>query len=124
MREILYRGKRKVNEEWAYGFPFVSRKGEYKIKWYDPRYGSAKTSEVHPNTVGQFTGLLDANGTKIFEGDIVKRSSVPMLVVWNEYGALFEVEYVMDGERYCNMLFGCEMLEVIGNIHDNPELLE
>ena len=124
MREILFRGKRKVSGEWVQGFLFVSRKGEYKIKWYDPHYGSAKTSEVFPETVGQFTGLTDQNGTKIFEGDIVDiltENEEIGVVEWDDGG------FIVSADGFCvdfhTNINGTD-LEVIGNIHDNPELLE
>lgn len=125
MREILFRGKRKVGGEWVQGFLFVSRKGEYKIKWYDPHYGSAKTSEVHPETVGQFTGLTDKNGKKIFEGDVME---------FEAYGLLYRGVVTIEGGNtgvFCKG--GSPFLDdaikrhdavKIGNIHDNPELLE
>lgn len=141
MREILYRGKRKVNNEWVHGFPFVSRKGEYKIKWYDPEYGSAKTSEVYPETVSQFTGLLDKNGRKIFEGDIFQLEDDIVAVVIFNRGCFLLEEYGLrgawteSGYDDCGGGYGvieCEPIdwyflkdmEVIGNIHDNPELME
>ena len=134
MREILFRGKTKYNE-WVYGFPFISRKGEYKIKWYDPYYGSSKTSEILPETVGQFTALTDNNGKKIFEGDIVAQNwydhDEPAEdsfgeVVFCEYDSSFSV---MDANKDGIVPLGrCHAYhweaEVIGNIHDNPELLE
>ena len=131
MREILFRGKRKVNDEWVHGFLFVSRKGEYKIKWYDPKHGLARTSEVYPQTVGQFTGLTDKNGKKIFEGDIVRddyESGTHASIVWLPQGCGWYLSYSRTDRRMGHRSRGCgytqdEFLEVIGNIHDNPELL-
>ena len=135
MREILFRGKRKVCDEWVYGFPFISRKGEYKIKWYDGYYGSSKTSEIYTESIGQFTGLTDKNGKKIFEGDIVAQNwydhDEPSddsfgEVVFCEYDCSFSV---MDIQKDGIVPLGrCHAYhweaEVIGNIHDNPELWE
>ena len=168
MREILFRGKRVDNGEWVEGYYVKhfarqicpigdTHKGE-DIKhliafsgfadWNMPR--SLKVVEVIPETVGQYTGLTDKNGNKIFEGDITKLvlsdgeiryfkvsiKSVTREVVChpdfddttskvNITGVVFE----WDGYE----LFPCintngvpdyKMMEVIGNIHDNPELLE
>lgn len=68
MREILFRGKCKTDNKWLYGFPYVTRKNAVKINWYCSEFGSMRTDEVDPETVGQFTGLTDKNGVKIFEG--------------------------------------------------------
>ena len=127
MREILFRGKRKVNEEWVHGFLFVSRKGEYKIKWYDPEYGSAKTSEVYPETVGQLvSGISDKNGKKIFEGDVLEGAYFTAEddgygVVSFDDGA-FEISGNGISGTFHENYYGKEF-EVIGNIHDNPELI-
>lgn len=131
MREILFRGKRKVCEEWVYGFPFISRKCEYKIKWYDDYYGSSKTSEIYPESLGQFTGLTDENGKKIFEGDIVTVKDeiwgspfcygITGKIVYDEASFFIEPKDVMETQYLFNE---CAVYEVIGNIHDNPELLE
>lgn len=136
MREILFRG-RCIGEDiywgWQQGY-YVRMTDPFKKHETHRIYTGFAESDcgsfygdyykVDPKTVGQFTGLYDKDDNKmIFEGDIVKRNSIPMLVRWDEASAMFEVEYVMDGERYCNTLFGNGMLEVIGNIHDNPELL-
>ena len=146
MREILFRGKRKVNNEWVEGFLFVDRKGLYKIKWYDPHYQSAKTSEVYPETVGQYTGLTDKNGKKIFEGDLLNGFQYPFYrsesaehnyfaeVIWFTGNCAFglythkhptaKVRGISAGNADFIEDFNSDDWEVIGNIHDNPELLE
>lgn len=86
--------------------------------------------EVIPETVGQYTGLTDKNGEKIFEGDIVKDEPAQMLgtVVYktaqSEFDGIagFMVDDVYDGLQNYNGFW--HMVEAIGNIHDNPELLK
>ncbi len=114
MRKILFRGKRTDNGEWAEGFLTDEKHiGTWLL-----------TIPIIPETVGQYTGLTDRNGKRIFEGDIVKHHTIPMLVKFDEKSASFLVGYTMNGSYYENTLHGHGYLEVIGNIHDNPELLE
>lgn len=122
MREILFRGKRVDNGEWVYGYFLVLPMGETIIL---SNKGYAK---VYPETVGEYTGLTDKNGKKIFEGDIVQYQPEYMCeplqsVVeyyadkWN-YPA-FDLEdhnYEANGLQCAHEEDGCE---VIGNIHDN-----
>jgi uncharacterized phage protein (TIGR01671 family) len=132
MREILFRGK---NEDrgWIYG----------DLRNYEKSGAKAIFShellhrvEVDPATVGQFTGLTDKNGKKIFEGDIGRykqtdgatQNGKPITcigkVIYNAKTASFAVESKdKAGCKYFDY-FPIKDFEVIGNIHDNPELLE
>lgn len=118
MREILFRGKRTDNGKWVTGL----------LARYNPKYEIANMVTdfdvlvpAYNKTVGQYTDLTDKNGKKIFEGDIVKyKNSSPcqiayidsqFVMMWKNFYRNFEQVY--DDE-----------IEVIGNIHDNPELLE
>jgi uncharacterized phage protein (TIGR01671 family) len=126
MREILFRGKT-IKGEWVKGVPFFEEERCYIIEElficdeYDCT--GAVNSMVLPETVGQYTGLTDKNGKKIFEGDIVNieylETTVKNAVI--EYvGASFYGTTEFDAwelDDYCG-------LEVIGNIHDNPVLME
>ena len=145
MREILFRGKRIDNGEWVEGYVGIF-KGETQI--YVPFTAEEeKENEGHifsvigglwhtidPFTVGQFTGLTDKNGKKIFEGDIVKTVTFSFdcdkFITEVKFGARSGVQgfYLANGRSM--FYFGqknitvMEDTEVIGNIHDNPELLE
>ena len=120
MREILFRGKRETDNKWLYGFPYVTRKNAVKINWYCSEFGSMKTDEVDPETVGQYTGLTDKNGKRIFEGDIIRFEDDIGYVIYNGDDARFLVD---SPNMYISMDYSNEF-EVIGNIHDNPELLQ
>ena len=130
MREILFRGKCKTDNEWLYGFPYVTRKNAVKINWYCSEFGSMRTDEVIPETVGQYTGLTDKNGARIFEGDILycvsKLDNAKMVVIFEcgEYRMVL-AEKFKDYIGNCGFYaITCFEKEVIGNIHDNPELLQ
>ena len=133
MREILFRGKRLDNGEWIQGdivqFPVH---GVVRIVEQESSY---KDAEVDSDTVGQFTGLTDKNGRKIFEGDIIHLEYSQVFFggeYFGEYTA--EVSYkegcfitdgINNGDEIETPLSGFDNdeVEIIGNIHDNPELL-
>ena len=126
MREILFRGKRngyaeQRDRDWLEGSLLVGDNGEYEICYGTPRIRI--TYSVIPVTVGQFTGLLDKNGKKIFEGDIVD------ILTENEKIGVVAYEdggFLVNADGFCvdfhSNINGTD-LEVIGNIYDNPELL-
>lgn len=126
MREILFRGKRngyaeQRDRDWLEGSLFVGDNGGYEICYGTPRIRI--TYSVIPVTVGQFTGLTDKNGKKIFEGDIVD-----ILTENEEIGVVAYEDggFLVNADGFCvdfhTNIKGTD-LEVIGNIHDNPELL-
>lgn len=142
-REIEFRGKRIDNGELVYGDLEYSRIADAAfIHTYGPTKAYAGQFRVDPSTVGQYTGLTDKNGNKIFEGDVVE------CVSWNEYFSdpttgkvmepfrrRMEVVFMAGGfklvehlpqpckDNIWNMIVEGDLI-VIGNIHDNPELLE
>ena len=144
MREILFRGKRVDNGEWVKGIP-VETEADCGIRIFIITYAKWDSDdnsidfletvvyEVEPETVGQFTGLTDKNGVKIFEGDIVKeyktKDKVKGVVKFGEYQSGinkyaddlgFYVEWTTENFLIRELGYWCRknMLEVIGNIHD------
>lgn len=143
MREILFRGKSPVINEWVEGFLVLTRVGGKEIPTIITLDDLTKTLtekrwfQVIPETVGQYTGLTDKNGKKIFEGDIVRHYN------YNPYAipSIIEKGVVYWDEEYCGwrrtsngafhhgkidtyrMSHDC-VYEIIGNIHDNPEIVE
>ena len=132
MREILFRGKTKETGEWKYGFVakhkyYSETEGVFVIEDEEGYWAS-----VIPETIGQFTGLTDKNGVKIFEGDIIKRT---IHCSYRNDGMAYDVLFQVPGiqELYGNKIEKDDAnnsvdlwetsFEVIGNIHDNPELL-
>ena len=134
MRDYLFHGKRKDNGEWVEGCGIIATENWVSIfaviDDIDENSSEVNEIEVLPETVGQFTGLTDKNGKKIFEGDIVKSC---------ECNDVYSVKY-FDNDGYpafdcvpdvplceCNglsYLVNEEGCRVIGNIHDNHELLK
>lgn len=137
MREILFRGKREDNGEWVEGFligRYDPMQKENIIKnafidngtcFYDP-------DKVIPETIGQFTGVYDKNGKRIFEGDIVKLEEDVRTFFRIRNGEVYFIGgSFLVGDNGHNLLSTLYALsnqewilrgEVIGNIHDNPEL--
>ena len=86
MREIIFRGKRLDNGEWVYGYlTYNEWHGTHKI---DAGKYAVLSQPINPETIGQFTGLLDKNGKKIFEGDLLR-------ICDNDNGYLEESEFIM-----------------------------
>lgn len=131
MRTIKFRGKDIETGEWIYGH-FFQRLGHYPaIVEPRPRDGKVMYYEiaVEDNTVGQFTGLLDKNGKEIYEGDIIieklrrARKDGERLVICFD-GFEWQGKNVYGSTTSLSLLSTYHTIKVIGNIHDNPELLK
>lgn len=146
MREILFRGKRVDNGEWVYGYlhqdTISSSNGTYLAlvisEHTDVLFGGV-WYEVIPETVGQYTGLTDKNDTKIFDGDIVTAPYLDPIFSspWNKGNptentvvkydnGMFYIEYIESKRKITlfGLLDGEKEAKIIGNIHDNPALIE
>ena len=150
MREILFRGKRTDNGEWFEGCLATFKDGDCAI--FDPDDEEAPLYQADPETVGQNTGLTDKNGKSIFEGDIVKAFGMigKIVQVCGAFGIqimpCIDYDFLECEIPYGNNANFCfndnfislwelwwnyqqddeplEVVEVVGNIHDSPELLK
>ena len=130
MHEILFRGKRIDNGEWVEGYYYKAKYCrtddelcDYITVPHPKEYNEPSLHYiVNPETVGQYTGLKDKNGTKIFEGDIVAMPAYGggkhKAVVYFKGG-----KFAVDGSNYGFKDIAPKRMEVIGNIHDNPEAM-
>jgi uncharacterized phage protein (TIGR01671 family) len=130
-REILFRGKTKYGH-WVEGYLFINAFGSVFIK-KDEKTGKnshhEETNIVIPETVGQFTGLTDKNGKKIFEGDYIRDliSQVIGVIVFDN--ACFSIRItettnILWDVSQLPALFEFNNVEVVDNIFDNPELIK
>lgn len=157
MREILFRGKRKDNGNWVWGNLFIPDIPDTPTQICIGTNVVRITYDIDPSTIGQYTGLTDKNGKKIFEGDIVQYNTYDdfdcqSVVKFGEYkqdgsggeysarkciGFYVEVdnftcpdwcenepECFSDYRKQQNIKEVAQECEVIGNIHDNPEMVE
>ena len=125
MREILFRGKGDIRFNsggWIYGVPIKDFEGDWQL------CTDCTKTTVLPETIGQYIGLTDKNGAKIFEGDIVKtdKFSEPNKQYIIEYDLQFGAFIGCDRNNLYFVTFDgdSDEFEVIGNIYDNPELLK
>lgn len=125
MREILFRGKSMHTDEWLYG-GIVHHADDYGMVDSTSNMGYLEPELVIPETVGQYTGLTDKNGVKIFEGDIVRYNGERHIVVFETRSGTgyfgIKIDHIETWE-FC-LSVPAKLMEVIGNIHDNPELAE
>lgn len=130
MRKVLFRGKRVDNGEWVYGAYFFDGRRHYIITAINDKdhamYGCRSTDVtlfiVIPETVGQYTGLTDKKGSKIFEGDVVKDpGNIIFFVEWQPFSASYQISNAMRHYLFCMRYM--DMFEVIGNIHDDAGFL-
>ena len=129
MREILFRAKREDNGEWAYGYyvRLPDAAGSASMIHTPARNPDESNSShfIRSSTIGQYTGLTDKNGTKIFEGDIVRYGDTIHKVVFEQrngtayFGLVYSPIETLPFGHYQDL----QQLEVIGNIYDNPELI-
>lgn len=123
-REILFRGKLKKSNKFIYGLPTC----DFSYIFNSSQVDSCDNYEVIPETIGQFTGLLDKNGTKIFEGDIINLSNkCGKIEISNAKVYYEEASFKINKSIGCysNFLYGWNLdYEVIGNIYDNSDLIK
>ena len=126
MRAIKFRGKSILTDEWFYG-DLVHSADKKRTAILVNDKDSYDECEVDPETVGQFTGLYDCEGKEIFEGDILRfgnSQSGVCEVKWHEHIAAFCIRFYFKDEIGSRPLGGGVEFAIIGNIHDNPELLK
>lgn len=133
MREILFKAKRIDNGKWAEGCLVIdhSRSSLFEYRMRPVESGALYAPPINPETICQFTGLCDKNGNKIWENDICDRKEkYPEIVKMTNGDWTLDYSYALGrnyGNSYCNLGFYVnerKYVEVIGNIFDNPELLQ
>ena len=123
-REILFRGT-KSHGRWVYGSLVVSENINPAI-YYNVSKGVADVLDwcyVSPESIGQYTGLTDKNGVKIFEGDIISIGdpNIKYIIMWRNDGFCAKQ---IGASSYIGLTYWASNIEVLGNVIDNPELIK
>lgn len=136
MHELLFRGQQRrkgekvridgspVESSWFYGNGVLQGKGDFSIIY--PNEPTFEKLSVYTDTLGQYTGLTDMNGKKIFEGDIVQNiiTKETAIVCWYTEHSAFMLYDKNNNKVYFLYDNDFNKIEIISNIYDNPELLE
>ncbi len=124
MRDGIFRGKRTDGGGWTYGYYApLQREGGRKLHCIADTV-SRVFDEVIPETIGAYTGITDKNGEKIYEGDILKGAwNTVLAVYWDKCRLQYRAK-VNGIDREIDYYGNPERLEIVGNIHDNPELIQ
>jgi hypothetical protein len=124
-REILFRGLSNQGKGWLYGDVVRNVEGAVAIM---PPYqmnmdNTCSQNEVNPETIGQYTGLKDKNGKKIFEGDIISIGdpNIKYIIMWRNDGFCAKQ---IGASSYIGLTYWASNIEVLGNVIDNPELIK
>ena len=122
-REIKFRGKRVNGGEWVYGMTISNGTIKRKLNNVFFEVAENKWVGVYPETLGQYTGLTDKNGVKIFEGDIISIGdpNIKYLTMWRNAG--FAAKQI-GASSYIGLTYWASDIEVLGNVIDNPELMK
>ena len=125
-REILFRGWNKKNKRWLYGY-YVVNGGEHFISpgGFVNDLGFYEDYVVDADTVGQYTGLTDAKGKKIFEGDVIVNQAYPYIIQYHEeYSQFVAVPKPDVTIAFYQQWVNERGLVIIGNVHENQELIK
>ena len=125
MREIKFRGKRIDNGKWVYGSLIIEEDPiADALKYFIKPFNFLRGKIVAPETVGQYTGHKDKNNKEIYEGDIVRYSDrYTAVVIWKDTGFGLEFIEQVENPRTWYYLPNGNVLEILGNIYENPELI-
>ena len=125
MREIKFRGKRIDNGKWIYGSLIIEEDPIADVfKYFIKPFNFLTGKLVVPETVGQYTGSKDKNNKEIYEGDIVRYSDgYTAVIVWKDTGFGLEFIEEVESPQTWYYLPNGNILEILGNIYENPELI-
>lgn len=122
-REILYRGIN-FQKEWVYGDLFHSyANDDIAVAYYREGSKTPTFDAIFPESFGQYTGLTDKNGVKIFEGDIISigEPNIKYITMWRNDGFCAKQ---IGASSYIGLTYWASDIEVLGNVIDNPELIK